>query len=256
MNRIDTLFITKKQRILSVYFTAGYPSLDSVEKIILTLESNGADMIEIGIPYSDPLADGPVIQHSGKIALSNGMTLQNLFLQLRNIRSKTEIPLLLMGYINPIIQFGFERFCETAADTGIDGLIIPDLPFNEYKKDFMEIVTKNNLKNILLITPDTPDQRIREIDKICTGFIYMVSSASITGKTIAFNENHLAYFKRISDMKLRNPALAGFGIHNLQTMEQVFSFVQGAIIGTAYIRELQSDSSIEVSTKSFFRSLN
>jgi len=256
MNRIDNLFQTKKKNILSVYFTAGYPSVDCIEEIILSLERNGADMIEIGIPYSDPLADGPVIQETSKIAISNGMTLQNLFLQLRHLRSRTEIPLLLMGYINPVLQYGFERFCDTAAATGIDGLIIPDLPVDEYKKSYRDTVTNNNLNNILLITPDTSEQRIREIDEICTGFIYMVSSASITGKTLAFNENHLAYFKRISDMKLRNPALAGFGIHNRQTIEQVFSFVQGAIIGTAYIRELQSDSSIEGSTKSFFRSLN
>lgn len=256
MNRIDNLFQTKKEKILSVYFTAGFPSVDSIGEIILSLERNGADMIEIGIPYSDPLADGPVIQETSKIAISNGMTLQNLFVQLRHLRSRTEIPLLLMGYINPVLQFGFERFCDTAAATGIDGLIIPDLPVDEYKKSYKETVTNNNLNNILLITPDTSEQRIREIDEICTGFIYMVSSASITGKTMAFGENHLKYFRRISGMKLKNPALAGFGIHNRQTKEQVFSIVQGAIIGSAYLRALQEGNSIEGSTRTFFRAMN
>ena len=256
MNRIDKLFHTKKEKILSVYFTAGYPSLESVEKIILLLEKNGADMIEIGIPYSDPLADGPVIQETGKVAITNGMTLENLFLQLTNIRKKTSVPLLLMGYINPIMQFGFSRFCQNAAKAGIDGLIIPDLPLREYGNFYRDTVSANNLKNIFLVTPDTSEQRIRQIDDLSTGFIYMVSSASTTGKTRTFDNNQLKYFKRIASMKLKNPTLVGFGIHNRETLEQVFRYCQGAIVGSAYMRALQKSNSIEEDTAEFFKTLN
>ncbi len=250
------MFQTKKEKILSVYFTAGYPSFDSVEKIILLLEKNGADMIEIGIPYSDPLADGPVIQETGKAAIANGMTLENLFLQLKNIRKKTSIPLLLMGYINPVMQFGFTRFCQNAAEVGIDGLIIPDLPLREYERHYMEIVLAYKLKNIILITPDTSHQRIRQIDDLSTGFIYMVSSASTTGKTRTFGDNQLSYFKRIASMKLKNPTMVGFGIHNRETLEQVHSYCQGAIVGSAFMRTLQMSNSIEEATAIFFKSLN
>lgn len=255
MNRLDKLFRSKKCRILSVYFTAGYPSYGSVEKIILQLEKNGADMIEIGIPYSDPLADGPVIQETSRIAIQNGMTIRNLFLQLLHIRKKTAIPLVLMGYLNPIIQYGFHRFCRNAADSGMDGLIIPDLPLNEYEKEYAKIVTENNLNNIFLITPDTPAERVKQIDAVSTGFVYMVSSASTTGKTQSFNQKQLEYFKRISGMKLKNPVLAGFGIHNRQTKEQVFEYVQGCIVGSAYLRALQSGNSIEDATTDFLGSL-
>jgi tryptophan synthase alpha chain len=256
MNRIDNLFSTKKEKILSVYFTAGYPTLNSVEEIILLLEKNGADMIEIGIPYSDPLADGPVIQETGKIAIENGMTIKNLFSQLQNIRKKTSVPLLLMGYFNPVLQFGFQNFCESAAGAGIDGLIIPDLPMKEYERQFKQIVTANNLKNIFLITPDTSDERIRQIDSVSSGFIYMVSSASTTGKTKSFSEEQLGYFKRIASMKLKNPAIAGFGIYNRETKEQVFRYVNGAIVGSAYMRALKDTDSLEKSTAGFFVSLN
>ena len=254
MNRIDKLFQTKKEKILSIYFTAGFPSVDSVEKIILLLEKNGADMIEIGIPYSDPLADGPVIQETGKAAIENGMTLENLFLQLTGIRKRASVPLLLMGYINPIMQFGFTRFCQTAAGAGIDGLIIPDLPLREYK-NYRETVIANNLKNIFLITPDTSEQRIRQIDDLSTGFVYLVSSASTTGKTITFDDNQIKYFKRISSMKLKNPAMVGFGIYNRETLEHVFSYCQGAIVGSAYLRALQMSNSLEEDTSDFFKSL-
>ena len=255
MNRIDNLFSTKKKNILSIYFTAGYPSLDSVENIIISLEKNGADMIEIGVPYSDPLADGPVIQETSKIAIANGMTMNNLFLQLKDIRKKVNIPLLLMGYLNPVVQYGFQRFCQSAADAGIDGLIIPDLPIQEYEREYMKIVTGHNLKFIFLITPDTSEERIRLIDALSTGFIYMVSSASTTGKTKSFNEEQISYFERIASMKLKNPVLAGFGIYNHETKEQVFGYVNGAIVGTAYLRALQSSDSIEEATAAFLNSL-
>jgi tryptophan synthase alpha chain len=255
MNRLDQLFSTKKNNILSIYFTAGYPKLNSVEEIVLLLEKNGADMIEIGMPYSDPLADGPVIQKTSTVALQNGMSIKNLFDQLKGIREKTSIPLLLMGYINPVLQFGFSNFCKSAANVGIDGLIIPDLPAHEFDKDFRYITEDNNLKNIFLITPDTSTERIRQTDNLASGFIYMVSSASITGKTGEFSEAQLCYFKRIQSMKLKNPVMAGFGIHDRKTIEDAFSYVNGAIIGSAYMRALLSGTSIEDATEKFFKSL-
>jgi tryptophan synthase alpha chain len=255
MNRIEELFQAKKEKILSVYFTAGYPSLESVEKIILLLEQHGADMVEIGIPYSDPLADGPVIQDTGKTAIENGMTIKNLFCQLKYIRMKSNMPLLLMGYINPVLQFGFTTFCKSAAATGIDGLIIPDLPIQEYEKNYRQIVERYGLKNIFLITPETSEERIRRIDELSTGFIYLVSSASTTGKSEAFGEQQLSYFRRIASMKLKNPVMAGFGIHNRETLEQVHGHLPGAIIGSAYLRSLKGSYSIEEDTAEFFRSL-
>lgn len=255
MNRLNKLFKTKKEKILSIFFTAGYPYLNSVEEIILQLEKNGADMIEIGIPYSDPLADGPVIQETSRIAIENGMTLNNLFLQLKDIRKKTSVPLLLMGYINPVFQFGFERFCKIASITGIDGIIIPDLPLTEYTGNYKRIMDENDLRNIFLVTPDTAVERIRQIDDLSMGFIYLVSSCSITGKTGSFGEDQLNYFKRISGMKLKNPVLTGFGIHNSATLKQVFSFGFGAIIGSAYMRSMICNKSVDEMTAGFFRTL-
>jgi tryptophan synthase alpha chain len=256
MNRLDQLFIDKKNNILSIYFTAGYPFLNSVEEIILLLEKKGADMIEIGMPYSDPMADGPVIQETSTVALKNGMSIRNLFDQLKDIRKKTSIPLLLMGYINPVLQFGFNNFCKEASIAGIYGLIIHDLPAHEFEKDFRYIAEANNLKNILLITPDTSAERIKQTDILSSGFIYMVSSASITGKTGGFSESQIDYFKRIKAMKLKNPVMAGFGIHDRKTIENAFSYVNGAIIGSAYMRALMSGYSIEEATEQFFKSLN
>ncbi len=255
MNHLDKLFETKKKNILSIYFTAGYPRTESVEEIILLLEKNGADMIEIGIPYSDPLADGPVIQETNRIAIEKGMTLNILFLQLKKIRKKTSVPLLLMGYLNPVMRFGFENFCRKASETGIDGIIIPDLPVREYASTYKAIMDNNNLRNIFLITPDTSEARIRQIDELSQSFIYLVSSASITGKTGSFGDEQKNYFKRISGLGLQHPVMAGFGIHNAETLKQVFSFGFGAIIGSAYIRALNNERSIEVNTEEFFRSL-
>ena len=256
MNQITKLFNTKGKRILSVYFTAGYPTLESVSEIISALEKNGADIIEIGIPYSDPLADGPVIQESGNIAIGNGMTIDNLFVQLRDIRSSVKIPLLFMGYLNPVLRYGYEKFCRKASETGIDGLIIPDLPVDEYEKSFMKTVRENNLVNIFLITPDTSEERIRKIDSISDGFIYVVSSASTTGNTSDFEEKQTGYLKRIESMKLKNPTMAGFGIHNKQTIEKVFMHCNGAIIGTAFIRMLMEYKETDKAVTHFFKSLN
>lgn len=256
MNRIEGLFRSKRENILSVYFTAGYPSLNTIEEIILSLGRNGADMIEIGIPYSDPLADGEVIQETSKVAINNGMTISELFFRLKDIRKRSSIPLLLMGYMNPVIRFGFERFCMGASAAGIDGLIIPDLPLHEYRDEYMKTTEKYGLKNIFLITPDTSEKRIREIDNLSNGFIYLVSSASVTGKRQGFSSKQVEYFERISGMKLKNPVLAGFGIHDRKTKEQVFRHLNGAIIGSAYLRSLQKGKSIEESTREFMDSLD
>jgi len=255
MNRLDKLFKSKHSGVLSVYFTAGYPYLESVERIILALESEGADMIEIGIPYSDPLADGPVIQQTGKIALTNGMSLKNLFRQIDQIRKKTSIPLVLMGYLNPLIQYGFSEFCSSAANAGIDGLIIPDLPLYEYRTYYRNTVEENDLKIAFLITPDTALERIREIDELSSGFIYMVSTASTTGRTSSFNEEQLSYFRRIAGLGLKNRTMVGFGIHDNKTLENVFRSGHGAIIGSAYLRILQNNKSIESATAEFFKLL-
>jgi tryptophan synthase alpha chain len=255
MNRIDSLFQTKKKKVLSIYFTAGFPYLESVEKIILLLEKNGADMVEIGIPYSDPLADGPVIQETSKVAIANGMTIINLFKQIREIRKKCSIPLLLMGYLNPILQFGFTSFCKNAAGCGIDGLIIPELPPDEFRKSYAGIVKEHNLKSIFLITPDSTDMRINEIDDISTGFLYLVSSASTTGTTSSFGDGRLASFERIASMRLKNPLMVGFGVHDRETLGLVHKYVEGAIIGSAYLRSLSGSGTIEEDTERFFRLL-
>lgn len=249
------MFLEKKEKVISIYFTAGYPSFDSVEEIIFSLERNGADMIEIGIPFSDPLADGPVIQETSRIALENGMTLKKLFHQLRDIRKKISVPLLLMGYINPIMRFGFDDFCRTASETGIDGLIIPDLPMREYLEYFKNIITDCNLKNIFLVTPDTSMERLREINELSTGFIYVVSSASTTGKTGGSDLSRQEYFKNISSSDLKNPTLAGFGIHNRETKDEAFRYLQGVIIGSAYMRALQLGKSIEECTFAFMKAI-
>ncbi|MDR2938429.1 MAG: tryptophan synthase subunit alpha [Prevotellaceae bacterium] len=245
MNRINELFAAKSSSILSVYFTAGYPQLSSTEEVIRQLSNKGVDMIEIGIPFSDLLADGPVIQNSSRVALQNGMTQRLLFEQLKNVRKITNIPLILMGYINPILQLGFEEFCRQAQSVGIDGFIVPDLPMSEYLRDFQPIARRYGLENILLITPETPDERIRLIDEHSNGFIYMVSSASTTGMQSSFSEEKEKYFKRIQDMKLKNPTLVGFGISNKETFDSACRFSRGAIIGSALVKALGDSASVE-----------
>lgn len=236
-NRIQQLFSKKKGNILSIYFTAGYPTLDDTLEIVENLENAGVDLIEIGFPFSDPLADGPVIQQSSQKAIENGMTLKLLFEQLKNIRQQTNIPLILMGYFNPVLQFGVEKFVEKCSEVGIDGVIIPDLPVDYYEAHFKNLFQKNGLSNILLITPETTNARVQMIDALSDGFIYMVSSNSITG-----GENNLAlksdYFKRIDQLKLTNPTLIGFGIHDKQTFESACENSSGAIIGSAFVKHL------------------
>jgi tryptophan synthase alpha chain len=237
MNRI-TQKLQEGEKILSIYFSAGYPNLNDTVQIIADLEKNGVDMIEIGLPFSDPLADGPTIQASSTQALHNGMTTQVLFDQLKDIRETVSIPLIIMGYFNPMLQYGIENFCKKCAEIGIDGLIIPDLPVDVYADEFKEAFEKYGLINVLFITPQTSVQRIHFIDSVSNGFIYMVSSASVTGSLSGFGSDQEAYFKRISDMNLNNPQVIGFGINNKETFNQATQFAKGAIIGSAFIQHL------------------
>ncbi|HRS24690.1 MAG TPA: tryptophan synthase subunit alpha, partial [Paludibacteraceae bacterium] len=230
MNRIQQLFTQKKENILSVYFTAGFPKPNDTVPILESLQKYSVDMAEIGIPFSDPLADGPVIQNSSQIALKNGMNLKKLFSQLANIRASVHIPLVMMGYLNPIMQFGFENFCSECKKVGVDGMIIPDLPMDVYLTEYREIVEKNGLDFIFLITPETSEERIRQIDEHTHGFIYMVSSAGVTGTQNSF-DHHIDYFNRINSMHLKNPRLIGFGISNKLTRETASRYSSGVIIG-------------------------
>lgn len=239
MNRINQLFSQKKANILSIYFCAGHPSFDNTVPTIQALEAHGIDMIEIGIPFSDPMADGPVIQQAATQALRGGMTLRKLFAQLEGIREKASLPLILMGYLNPIMQFGFEAFCQRCRETGIDGVIIPDLPFKDYLADYKPIADKYDLKVIMLITPETSETRIRDIDAHTDGFIYMVSSAAITGAQSDFNAEKQAYFKRINAMNLHHPRMIGFGISNKQTLETAAPHAAGVIIGSKFVSLLE-----------------
>lgn len=249
MNRIDQLFQEKKANILSVYFTAGYPQLDDTVRVMQALEKEGVEMLEVGVPFSDPMADGPVIQASGTQALLNGMSVKKLFSQLEDVRARVSIPLVLMGYLNPILQFGFEEYSRRAASCGIDGLIIPDLPFAEYLENYKPVADRHGLHMIMLITPETSEERIRMIDEHTSGFIYMVSSASVTGARKSFGEQNLAYFRRVNAMGLKNPRLIGFGISNRETFEAACGESAGAIIGSRFISLLESEPSVEAAAK-------
>jgi tryptophan synthase alpha chain len=237
MNRIKQK-LQENKKLVSIYFTAGYPSLNDTVSILKQLEESGVDMVEIGLPFSDPLADGPTIQNSSTKALENGMTTKLLFEQLKNIREAVTIPLIIMGYLNPIMQFGVEAFCKKCAEVGIDGLIIPDLPVQEYASSYKSIFEKYNLINVFLITPQTSENRIRFIDSISEGFIYMVSSASVTGAKNSFGDGQLEYFERIAQMNLKTPQIVGFGISNKNTFELATTYAKGAIIGSAFINYL------------------
>ena len=237
MNRINQK-LQEDKKLLSIYFTAGYPNKKDTVNIIQNLEKNGVDMIEIGLPFSDPLADGPTIQESSTQALKNGMTSEVLFEQLKNIRKSVNIPLIIMGYFNPMLQYGVEAFCEKCQEIGIDGLIIPDLPVDVYHNEYKSTFEKYGLINVFLITPQTSEERIIYIDSISNGFIYMVSSASTTGTQSGFGDEQTAYFKRIATMNLKNPQIVGFGISNKETFTQATKYGKGAIIGSAFIKHL------------------
>ena len=245
MNRIQQK-LQENKKLLSIYFTAGYPSLNDTTTIIQNLEKSGVDMIEIGLPFSDPLADGPTIQASSTQALKNGMTTEILFNQLKDIRKTVEIPLIIMGYFNPMLQYGVEAFCKKCQEIGVDGLIIPDLPVDVYKEDYQETFEKYGLINVFLITPQTSDERIHFIDSISNGFIYMVSSSSVTGSQSGFGDNQKHYFERISNMDLKNPQIVGFGINNNVTFNQATKHAKGAIIGSAFIKFLTNNSVGEI----------
>ena len=241
MNRINQK-LQENKKLLSIYFTAGFPNLNDTVSIIEELEKTGVDMIEIGLPFSDPLADGPTIQESSTQAIENGMTSQILFEQLINIRKKVQIPLIIMGYFNPMMQFGMENFCKKCNEIGIDGLIIPDLPLEEYLTEYKEIFEKYNLKNVFLITPQTSNQRILEIDAVSDSFIYMVSTAAITGSQAGFGNEQMTYFERISKMNLKNQQIIGFGINNSETFNQATLHQKGAIIGSAFVKFIATNS--------------
>ncbi|GHT74147.1 tryptophan synthase alpha chain [Bacteroidia bacterium] len=252
MNKINALFQQKQQNILSVYFTAGFPKLNDTAMIINELQANGIDLIEVGIPFSDPMADGVVIQESSTIALRNGMKLSLLFSQLASIRAEVRIPLILMGYLNPIMQYGFERFCQACQASGVSGMIIPDLPFNDYVKEYKPVADRYDLRIIMLITPETSEERIRLIDEHTDGFIYMVSSAATTGAQKSFDESKQAYFQRINALGLHNPRLIGFGISNKETLQAAFAGASGAIIGSKFISLLKETDSPKEAVKRLY----
>jgi len=254
MNRIDQLFQKKKENVLSIYFTAGHPELNNTVEIIKALEKSGADMIEIGMPFSDPMADGPVIQQSSLKALNNGMTLKLLFEQLKNIRKEVKIPLLLMGYLNPVFRFGIEAFCVKCKEVGIDGLILPDLPIDEYEETYKPIFETNGLSNIFLVTPQTSDERVKRINKLATGFIYMVSSYSTTGSGKGLEQSQ-TYFERMNTLKLNVPKMIGFGIKDKTTFVNACKYANGAIIGTSFVSAMEGNENIENKVQNFIKNI-
>jgi tryptophan synthase alpha chain len=261
MGRIEKIFETKHKNILNVYCTAGYPYLDSTLEVMKALQQYEADIIELGMPFSDPLADGPVIQHSNSVALANGMTIKKMFDQLRDFRRSPSfggvgetIPVVLMGYMNSVLQYGFEQFCADAASVGIDGLILPDLPEYEFEKEYGAIIKKHGLDFIFLITPETSDERIKKLDSLSSGFLYAVSSSSTTGGNNT-TTNLEAYLKRLGLLKLKNPVLVGFGIKDKSSFDAACQWAEGAIIGSAYIKALENNTNVNAATKSFLSSI-
>ena len=255
MSKLQEVFKHKSNKVLNVYCTAGYPKLDSTLQIINTLQNNGADIIELGMPYSDPLADGPVIQASSLVALDNGMTIAKLLEQLKNaLSSDKRAAIILMGYMNPVLQYGFEKFCADAAAVGVDGLILPDLPEYEYETEYGAIIKKYGLDFIFLVTPETSEARVRKLDTLSSGFLYAVSSSSTTGNEKDFNAVEL-YLKRLESYKLKNPIMVGFGIKDKETFSTACKYANGAIIGTAYIKALEGGNDVELATKNFLDSI-
>ncbi len=253
-NKLTQLFQEKNKNLLNVYFTAGYPKKESTAEVLLALQNSGVDMIEVGMPYSDPIADGPIIQQSNMAAIENGMTIQLLFEQLNNAKSRITTPLIMMGYLNPVLQYGLNKFCEDAASAGISGIILPDLPMYEFEEVYAPIFKKNNLSFIFLITPQTSEERIKKADKLSSGFLYAVSSSSTTGNNLN-TDDKTAYFERIAGMKLKNPLMIGFGINNKATFATACSYAAGAIIGSAYIKALTENNDIINSTGNFIHAI-
>jgi tryptophan synthase alpha chain len=254
MNKLDITFSSGKKNILNIYCTAGFPSLESTTEVMLSLQRHGADIIELGIPYSDPVADGPVIQQSNMQALSNGISIQKIFSQLAEIKDRLHVPVILMGYLNPVLQYGIENFCREAAAQGVAGIILPDLPMYEYEHLYKPMFKKYGLHIIFLISPQTSEERIRLADKQSNGFLYAVSSAATTGKETDF-ESQETYFKKIRDMKLKNPVLIGFGIKDRVTFNFASRYAAGAIIGSAYIKALEKTEDIDACTRTFIQNI-
>jgi tryptophan synthase alpha chain len=254
MNRLQELFQHKKNNVLNVFCTAGFPQFDSTLKVLKALQDNGVDIIELGMPYSDPLADGPVIQASNTKALHNGMTMEKLFAQLHDCRKEIYIPIILMGNINPVLQYGFERFCKHAAAIPVDGLIIPDLPEHEFETEYSEIIRRYGLDFVFLVTPETSEERIKKLDSLSSGFLYAVSSSSTTGNKKDFSEVE-KYLQRLQHMQLKNPVMVGFGIKDKQSFQASCRHANGAIIGTAYIKAIENSTDIQQSTKEFLQSI-
>lgn len=255
MNRITELFKKEAGPLLSIYYTAGYPALNDTLPIARALEEAGADMLEIGFPFSDPLADGPVIQQSSERALKNGMSLKVLFSQLKGLREQVSIPVLLMGYLNPVMQYGMERFFDSCAECGIDGLILPDLPMAEYEEHYREPFKQHGLSNIFLVTPESSEERIRRIDELTDGFVYALSSSSTTGKNMAATNRTEQYFEKLRSMDLRNPLMIGFGVSDRESFQKVVSYARGAIIGSAFIRLLDKEGAAPDSIRKFIKTI-
>ncbi len=253
-NKLVELFKTKNKNLLNVYCTAGFPKIESTAEVLLALQKAGVDMIEVGMPYSDPIADGPVIQDSNMIAIENGMTIELLFKQLKAVKKDMHVPLILMGYLNPVMQYGIKKFCADAAAAGIAGLILPDMPMYEYEHVYKKYFIQNNLSLIFLITPQTSIERIKEANALSSGFLYTVSSNSVTGSTLN-KEGQNEYFKKLASMKLKNPLMIGFGINSKEAFENACKYAAGAIVGSAYIKAISKTKNIETATTSFIKTL-
>jgi tryptophan synthase alpha chain len=245
MNRLNKLFDSKKDNLLSIYFTAGYPELNTTVAIAEALEKAGVDFLEIGFPYSDPVADGPTIQHSSQKSLENGMNLNLLFEELKDLRKSVSIPIMLMGYFNPVVQYGVERFCKKAAEVGVDGIIVPDLPMYEYEKLYSSHFIDNGLSNIFMVTPQTSKERIRKIDELSNSFIYLLSASSITGKSLQLSTTIEEYYKRIKAMQLKNPEIIGFGITDNIAFKKACEYARGAIVGSTFVKLLGEENYLE-----------
>lgn len=254
MNRIDQLFSKKQNNVLNIYCTAGYPSLNDTLPVMQALEAAGADMVELGMPFSDPLADGPVIQASSTKAIANGMSIKKLFEQLKDVRASVNLPIILMGYINPVLQFGVENFLQHCAGNGVDGIILPDLPMQEFEEEYKPLFEKYGIHLIFLVTPETSEERIRKIDSLSRGFVYAVSSSSTTGKDKSF-EGQQAYFEKIKKLQLKNPVLIGFGIKDKATFEAASAYSNGAIIGSAFVKALETGSDVAGTVDKFVKGI-